>query len=148
MSVGIPGPLLRAKLHLELKEHQAAEQALRYAIAADVNSIEEHGHARLKRVLAWAYLRNEQWAEAVDAAQAALQQGDVASYAHLILAAAEARRGAHDVAREHAAQALAAWPERLQERGFQVYVEGGLIWFDSLEGLLALQREAAANAER
>ncbi len=144
---GIPAQLLRAKLHLELKEHQNDREALRYALAADVNSIEEHGNARLKRVLAWAYMRNEQWAEAVDAAQAALQQGDVASYAHLIVASAEARRGAHDVAREHVAQALAAWPEGLQERGFQAYVEGGLIWFDSLDGLLALQQEAAANAK-
>jgi len=83
----------------------------------------------------------------VDAAQAALQQGDVASYPHLILAAAEARRGAHDVARAHLAQALADWPERLQERGFQAHVEGGLIWFDSLEGLLALRQEATANTE-
>ncbi len=144
---GIPAQVLRAKLHLELKEHLDAKEGLRYAIAADVNSIEEHGNARLKRVLAWAYLRNEQWAEAVDAAQAALQQGDVPSYPHLILAAAEARRGANDVARAHLAQALAAWPERLQERGFQAYVEGGLIWFDGLEGLLALRREAAAITE-
>ncbi len=145
---GIPAQLLRAKLHLALKEHLDAKEALRYAIAADVNSVEEQGNARLKRVLAWAYMRNEQWAEAAEAAQAALQQGDVASYPHFILAAAEARRGANEVAREHVAQALAAWPEQLQQRGFQAYVEGGLIWFDSQEGLLALQREAAANAVR
>ncbi len=145
---GIPAQLLRAKLHLELTEHLEAKEALRFAMAADVNSIAEQDHARLKRVLAWAYMRNERWAEAVDAAQTALQMGDMASYPHFILAAAEARLGAHDVAREHVAQALAAWPEQLQQRGFQAYVEGGLIWFDSQTGLLALQQEAAANAVR
>ena len=69
---GIPGQLLRAKLHLQLSDSLDPGLALQYAIAARINSPADHRDAHVHRLLALAYLRNGQWAESFSAAVSAL----------------------------------------------------------------------------
>ena len=140
-----PVTLLKAKLYLQLAGHEDFKKALRLATSADVHSGSKHKNALVKRTLALAELRNENWAEAVDEAEAALDAGDtLAAYPHLILAIALAHQDHTDQAREHLQQARDDWPAALERSGYLVTIPGGYMWFESAAELAKLRTEAEA----
>ena len=103
---------------------------------------------RVKRTLALARLRNEQWDRAISAAQAALDVGSQPALPELIRAVAWARLGGLAKARASLEAATAAWPAELVDGGFQVICDGHSLWFDTADELTTLQAEASQVIER
>ena len=103
---------------------------------------------RIKRTLALAKLRNEQWDRAISAARAALDAGSQPALPELIRAVAWARLGESAKARASLDAATAAWPAGLADADFQVIDDGRSLWFDTADELTTLQTEASRLIER
>jgi serine/threonine protein kinase/tetratricopeptide (TPR) repeat protein len=102
-------------------------------------------NARVKRILALAYLRAGHWEQAATEASSAIALNDIPTVNRLIIAAAEAKRGGITAAKEALAAAQAAWPEQLQKPGdFAAFAETGELWIESADDLLKLREEAEA----
>ena len=98
---------------------------------------------RIKRVLALARLRNDNYPGAVDAATAAIAAADLPAINHLILAIAETRLGHHVAAAEHLESADAAWPAAFADSdAYEATADKGVLWFETAATLHQLRREA------
>jgi hypothetical protein len=98
-------------------------------------------HAQLERVLAFALLRNGEWARAVTAAEKAVSLGDLASFPLLLAGIAEANLGEVQKAQTLLEEADTQWPKVLVEQGYNVTAEEGMLWFDKQSSLLELKTE-------
>jgi len=120
---------------------QTFEDALGDAKYAD--RLAANSRADVKRVLAMAYLRNDQFNRTIEEARHAIDLGDILAINKLLIAIAEARRGNLDAARANLSDALRAWPERLtDEHDWYATAPAGQLWFESGAELYALKAEA------
>ncbi|MCH8147180.1 MAG: hypothetical protein IH987_04190 [Planctomycetes bacterium] len=120
---------------------KALEDVLDDAKHADRLAGNKRGDA--KRILAKAYLHNDQLDRAIEEARYAIDLGDLPAINHLLIAIAEAKRGNRDAARANLSDALGAWPERLaDERDWYATAPAGQLWFESGAELHALKAEA------
>ncbi len=133
--------VIRARIKLELAEYLDIEGGLIAAKTADDLATEEDPKA--KRIRAVAHLRNDQFREAVEQAQLALELKDMPTVNHLIIATAKAKSGDRAGAQEHLETAEKSWPDNLREPGAYVATLGsGDLWIDSADELLRLKEEA------
>ena len=131
--------LMLSRLHLTEVDHVDPQRALKEADRA--NAFTQLRDPRFKRILAQAYLRNEEYEDALTHAEAAIEGGDEPAYGHLIAAIASARLGRSDEAGEHFKQSIASWPGQVKD-GVIVSAEKGFLWFDTLQELETLRGEA------
>jgi len=97
----------------------------------------------IKRVLALAHLRTDQFEEAIIHARSALELHDLPTGDLLIVAVAEAKRGRKENARAALEAADAGWPEELKVAGgFLVSAEAADVWIESADDWLGLRAEA------
>jgi tetratricopeptide (TPR) repeat protein len=135
--------VIRARNQLELKDHLNVRKALDDAKYADRAA--KFRDPRAKRVLSLAYLRNDQFDDAVNEARAAIELKDAPTANHLIIAIAEAKRGQVRAARDALAAAESAWPEQLKKPGeYIASAETGDLWIESADGLIQLKAEVEA----
>ncbi|MGD2109670.1 MAG: serine/threonine-protein kinase [Phycisphaerae bacterium] len=100
---------------------------------------------RAERILALAFLRNDQIEDAAHYAAASLASGGMPAPNRLVLAIALAKQGKSTAAQEALKQALWEWPERLGDTGkYLVSAPDGILWFDTADELIALRDEARA----
>ena len=135
--------VIQARIRLELKDHRDVRAALRDAEHADrlANSYDP----KAKRILGLAYLRNNEFDDAVREASAAIALKDMPTANHLVIAVAEARRGQAVSAKEALKAAEAGWPEKLKKTGeYIASAETGDLWIESADGLIQLKIEADA----
>lgn len=129
--------VLRALAYMNLPEGRDAEKALDAAKLADL--LGNSRDAKAKRVLAMANLANGKMTQAAEAAQAAIDLGDLATVNHLIRAAALRES---DPAQADAASQLAeeSWPAELRTPGaFAASADTGDLWIESADELLRLK---------
>ncbi|MCH8969623.1 MAG: tetratricopeptide repeat protein, partial [Planctomycetes bacterium] len=133
--------LLLSRIYMTLPGLQDDDKALEKAkLAVAFTGLKD---PRFKRVLAQALLRKGEYVDAVTNATAALTQGDVPAYCHLIAAVAEARLGNVAKAKSHLEDAAKNWPAEFQAGGdVIVTAEKGLLWFDTAAELESLRAEA------
>ncbi len=130
---------VRAKLFLDLEGYTDADQAVQSA--RFVNLLIPDAIA--KRLLARAHLESGEFAEAGRQAALAIERGDMKTVNYFIRAIAEAQQGHRAEASRHYAKALEHWPDGLREKGtFVVTAPKGVLWFESADLLLHLQRRA------
>lgn len=137
---------IRAKARMSLAGYVDYPRALGDALIADNLSPVPDG--RLKRLLALAYLKNEQFDRAAEAAREGLPLGGLTAMNHLILAIAEANRGNAAAAKDHLSAATAAWPAGIERRGSLATADREMLWFDTAEELQSLRATAQASAGR
>ncbi len=97
------------------------------------------------RVLALAYLRNEEWADAIKSAgDERFGPEPVPSFRYLIVAIAAARLNDFERAENALARAVApdVWPHDLQASKTTVVFKNGFLWIESYEELTGLREEA------
>jgi tetratricopeptide (TPR) repeat protein len=134
----IPSLILKARVLLQRgapNDHAQALEVAGYAVYLSAGN-----DPRAKRIKALAHLRNGQFVQAIDHAEAAIQLGDMAAVNHLIIAVAEARRGNKIGAEDHLEDADKVWPGELKKTEFVATYNEGILWFESraeLEGLRA-----------
>jgi len=135
--------VVQTRIRLELKDHLNVRKALDDAKYADRKG--KSRDPKAKRVLALAHLRSNEFDEAVIESRAAIVLKDMPTANHLVIAAAEAKRGQAIAAKEARAAADAAWPEQLKKPGeYIASAETGDLWIESADGLIQLQTEADA----
>ena len=133
--------VLKARIRLTIEGRKASEDALNWAKHADNLAGNKRGDA--KRILAMAYLHNDQFERTIEEARHAIDLGDLLAINHLVIAIAEAKRGNLDAARAKLSDALKAWPERLSDEGdWFATAPAGQLWFESGAELHALKKEA------
>jgi serine/threonine protein kinase/Tfp pilus assembly protein PilF len=133
--------LMLAKLRLQLEGFVDCERALDDAKQADSRA--DPPDPRIKRILALAYLHNDQFDKAICNAEEAIELGDMPTINHLILAVGHARIGEERKAGEHLSAGGEAWPEDLTEPGqVRVSADRTILWFDTTDELLSLRAEA------
>jgi Flp pilus assembly protein TadD len=133
--------VIQTRIRLELKDHLNVRKALDDAKYADRKG--KSRDPKAKRVLALAHLRNNEFGDAVSEARAAIALKDMPTVNHLVIAAAEAKRGQAVSAKEALAAADAAWPEQLKKPGeYSASAETGDLWIESSDMLLQLRDEA------
>ncbi|MCK4340658.1 MAG: protein kinase [Phycisphaerae bacterium] len=149
----VPTLVLTALYHLAQDSQDSGRRALELAVTANT-LIDSHSEVqqdsarpspilgRVKRTLALARLRGEQWAEAIQAAQAALEAGDEVACGELILAVAHGHLGDLDSARIHLQAAEAAWPAELRESDYRAVAAGRCLWFDTAAEYETLRAQA------
>ena len=131
--------LLRARTYLDFPDRQNLREALRYAQGADI--LARGKNARAKRILAMAQLYSGDYQAAIATAGGAIVLDDMKTINHLIGALAYARLGNHIDAKKEHAHAVAHWPTELREAGaFIASAPRGILWFESADLLLELQR--------
>jgi serine/threonine protein kinase/Tfp pilus assembly protein PilF len=147
----VPSLVLVARHHLREGRYK---QARDLAITADMLMSPDQqlqGRSqnlrRVKRTLALAWLRLEEWDEAIAAAQVALDAKDEPAFGYLILAIAHARLGETDAAQTQFQNAVTAWPPQLETAPFVVSEDGSTLWFDTAAELNALEQEAGETLE-
>jgi serine/threonine protein kinase/Tfp pilus assembly protein PilF len=139
--------LIRARLGLELEDCIDRHEALNDANHAD--RLAEFKNPHVKRILALAYLHNDDVDHAIRHARLALELGDMPTVNHLILASAEAMRSNPVAARDHLRAALAEWPDDLESPGdFRATAETGDLWIESADQLLCLRHEVESVLAR
>ncbi len=132
--------LLSAKLQLRIGDLSAAISA-----ANTVDTLSDGREPRAERILAQANLAKGEYASAIDAATAALDDSDFPTFNHLILAAAHAQSGNYAAAREHLARADDTWPDALKsEDAILPSSPAGLLWFETHAQLARLQQITTA----
>jgi len=142
-----------ARDHMRLGESEGLQAALE--LAATANNLASSGRdqelsdntetlSRVKRALARARLLNRQWSRAIEAAHQALEAGDDAAYANLIIALASANIGDFVRAQASLAAAEAAWPPQFENASFFVTNDGRTLWFDYREEYEQLRANARA----
>ncbi len=137
--------LLLARLHLMLPGQIDNEAALEQAkLAYTATQLRD---PRFDRILGQAHLANNEYADALRHAEAAIDGEDRPAYCHLIAAIANAHLGELDLANDHLEQALGNWPAAFDEDDVIVTAEKGLLWFDTLEELQDLRDEAERAIE-
>ena len=127
---------LRVRIRLERDGSGDRMDALDDAKYADRLANEKN--PRVKRMLALAHLRNEEFDQAVKHAESAIALGDMHCINNLILALAKANGSDWSAAASHLAIAADTWPTALVEGNFLATYDGGVLWFESrveLEGL-------------
>ncbi len=132
--------LLRTRMRLTLTGSIDFRDALDDAKYVDRKSNERHPLA--KRLLALAYLRNEEYVRAIKHARLAIEFGDEAVVNHLIIAIAQARRGNRFGAADGMDAAIKHWPDISSDVGYTVSYNDGFLWFESLAELRLLKSEA------
>ncbi len=151
----VPTLLLQARYHLKQDRADSARQALNLAVSADTltQAGDTQGQSatgktetipRTKRTLALAYLRNEQWRLATEAAREAIEAGDRPAFGYLILAIARGHLGDAAAAQRHVSQAEAAWPAELEAAAQIATQDGRSVWIDTADELEELRTAARA----
>jgi len=98
---------------------------------------------RIKRILALAHLRNENFSEAIQHAQEAIDNGDLEAVNQLIISIAEAKRGNLDEARR--CYERAERTSRLADlpgKDFSTHAAREVLWFESAAALDQVHNEA------
>ena len=135
--------LAEARVFLLLKGHEDAPRALDAVKAADRIASDDTPRARINRMLAIAHLRNGHYEKAIEHADIALREEDLAAINHLIIAVAYGRLGGHVMARNSLAAAKATWPKDLRNSGeFRPVAPTQTLWIESADELLDLLQEA------
>ncbi len=133
--------VLKSRAEMELESHMDLQIALDDAKYGD--RMGKLSDAKAKRVLALAYLRNNDFVHAAREAQQALQLGDEPSINRLILACASRGLGDKQAAEKVLAEARTVWPEVLQKAGgFLASAGTGDLWIESADERLALAQQA------
>ncbi len=134
---------LRAKIHLELSDHGDVQKALEDVLNADFLSNGED--PIIKRIKAIGNLQTGRFQEAVTNAKQGIDLGDpLPTVNYLVLAAAQAKLGAIDAAREALQKATDLWPPELQKAAsYLATAESGVLWFENADTLLQLKEQAA-----
>jgi len=133
--------LMRARLRLELEDYIDRKAALDDAKIANANTVTADG--RIKRILALAHLRNENFSEAIQHAQEAIDNGDLEAVNQLIMSIAEAKRGNLDEARRWYERAeRTSWPADLPGKDFSAHAAREVLWFESAAALDQVRNEA------
>ena len=132
--------LIHARLRLQLEGYVDYVEALREARnAADYGN---RFAGRSNRILALAYLRNDNFDEAVAQAHEAMAQGDHPAFNHLIISIAEANREDIAAARVQLEKARAAWPTEFEDKSYIATADKGILWFDTRAELEEFRGEA------
>jgi tetratricopeptide (TPR) repeat protein/predicted Ser/Thr protein kinase len=132
---------MRARYRLQFEEDPtAALDDIIHAVEMETDELDP----RFSRVVAMAYLRNDQFEKAKPFATLAGEEEDLPSFAHCIKAIAEARTGDYGAAKYALDMALAHWPAVFDSQPKHATIEKGLVWIDRLEPLEALKAEAEA----
>lgn len=135
--------LAEARVFLLLKGHEDAERAFYAVKAASRIASDDTPRGRTNRMLAIAYLRNGRFEEAIEHAEIALREEDLAAINHLIIAVAYGHLGGHVMARNSLAAAKATWPKDLRNPGeFRPVAPTQTLWIESADELLDLLQEA------
>lgn len=135
--------LAEARVFLWLKGHEDAPRALDAVKAADRNASDDTPRARINRMLAIAYLRNGRFEEAIEHAEIALREEDLAAINHLLIAVAEGHLEHHVKAATALVRADATWPKDLRNPGeFRPVAPTQTLWIESADELLDLRLEA------
>ncbi len=138
------GKLLRAKI--KLQEGDAAQIRSVVSWAEGMDEDARGQDERVKRILALAYLKNEDYDLAVDHAGAALaMSGGFRVECRLIQAVAQARRSEKELAIQALQESLKHWPEGLKAPGdYLATAWEGELWFEEADPLLRLRAEVEA----
>jgi len=136
---------MRARLRLELEGYIDLKAALDDAKIANANTVTADG--RIKRILALAHLRNENFSEAIQHAQEAIDNGDLEAVNQLIISIAEAKRDNLDEARRWYDKAESSpWPADLPGKDFSAHAARGVLWFESAATLILQRRIGSSEA--
>jgi serine/threonine protein kinase/Tfp pilus assembly protein PilF len=120
----ISGLLLKARVHLSLEGHVLPSEALRYAIAADVNRGEGHTDGRVMLILARAQLMNSLWEDVVLTCSRLVESGGDKIWGRLLEASARYELGDQDASKQIARELGSSAPA-----GPHCVVERGYLWF-------------------
>ncbi len=138
--------IARAAFRLSTNEPQHVPAALDDAVVADHRAESRNG--RIKRIRAWAHLRNGEPKRAIEHAQAAMALGDLKTPNHLIEALAYAAQGSAQAARAALQLADDTWPATLKSPdAIQVDAPEGVLWIERAAELHELRDEAAQAVE-
>lgn len=131
--------VLRARAYLDSTDPGDLEKALDDAKFADRSG--NFKNPKAKRVLALAYFANREPAKAAEAAQAAIDLGDLPVVNHLLRAAA--LRGSDPALADAALRsAEESWPAELKNPGtFIANADTGDLWIEASDDLLRLQSD-------
>lgn len=133
--------LILARMHLTLEGNVDYKLALTEAKMANLIHA-GNPDPRFHRILALAYLRNDEWEDAKLAAKEAIDNGDIAAYGHAIVSIATAKLGDASSARDHLGSARAMPPAVFATKDHVFQVRKGVLWYDTRAELNALIDEA------